>query len=580
MAITDFVPTTIDAADWSELEPMLDDLRTREINSAAEFEQWLIDRSELESAIGEAEADLYIDMTRHTNDEKIQGAYASYVETIPPRLKPILFDLDKRLVALSERFPLDSERYEVILRDTRAGVELFRDENIPIQTELAMLEQRFGQIAGSQTVEFDGKERTFPEMATYQERSDRALRERAWRAVAERRLEDVADLDRLFDDMIAKRDRMARNADCPTFIEYAFKGKLRFDYTPADCATFHDSVERVVVPFNNDLAAKRAEELAVDSLRPWDLAVDPKGRDALTPFEGGRELYAKSRAMFDKLDPRLGELFETLGEGLSDKGPAVSRCLDLDSRPGKAPGGYQYMRDRSREPFIFMNAAGLHSDVETMIHEGGHAFHSLVCVEEPLLHYRHAPLEFCEVASMAMELLSMDRWDAFYNDPADLARAKRKQIEGSVSLLPWIATIDAFQHWLYANPTHTRQQREKAWLDLEDRFGFAGRARVSWDAIDPTIRTRAWHKQGHLFGAPFYYIEYGIAQLGALQLWVMSLEQDLEATIDSYLNGLRLGGSRPLPELFEAAGIRFDFSADLIGSVVERAQQELAKLPD
>ncbi len=580
MPITDFVPQTIDATDFRELEPLLEDLRTREILSGEDLERWLVDRSELEAAIGEGEADLYINMTRHTDDELVQGAYASYVQSIPPKLKPVLFELDKRLVSLSSQFPLDEHRYEVILRDTRAGVELYRDENIPIQTELAMLEQRFGQIAGAQTVEFDGKERTFPEMAIYQERSDRDERERAWRAVGERRMQDVETLDGLFDDMIAKRDQMAANADCPSFIEYAFKGKLRFDYTAQDCATFHESVQRAVVPFNEARAKSRRERLGVQTLRPWDLAVDPKGRDALTPFQGGRDLYGRTRAMFDALDPRLGEFFQTLGDGLSDDGPAVSRCLDLDSRTGKAPGGYQYMRDRSREPFIFMNAAGLHRDVETMIHEGGHAFHSLACTEEPLLHYRHAPIEFCEVASMAMELLSMDRWDAYYGNADDLARAKRKQIEGSVSLLPWIATIDAFQHWLYANPTHTREQREKTWLDLEARFGYAGQAQVDWDGIDPIIRSRGWHKQGHLFSVPFYYIEYGIAQLGALQLWIMSLDEGLETTIDRYLNGLRLGGSRPLPELFEGAGIRFDFSSDLIGSLVERAQIELAKLPE
>ncbi len=575
-----FVPDTLDATDFAQIEPLLTALLQREITSSADLEQWLVDRSDLESAISEAQANLYITMTRHTDDEDAQRAYLSYIEHVAPRLKPLSFELDKRLVALSERYPLDPQRYEVILRDTRAGVDLFREENIPIQTELSRLEQRFEQIAGAQTVRFEGRERTLPEMATYQERPDRSLRERAWRAVAERRLEDGEALDALYDEMVRLRDEMARNADCPSFIEYAFKGKLRFDYTPADCVRFHASIERVVVPFNDRLARRRQEQLGVDRLRPWDLSVDPLGRGPLRPFEGGRELYERTLGMFRDLDPRLGDLFGTLGEGLDDNGTAVGTCLDLDTRPGKAPGGYQYMRDRSRRPFIFMNAAGLHADVETMIHEGGHAFHSLRCADEPLLHYRHAPIEFCEVASMAMELLSMSHWDAFYAHEGDLARAKRKQIEGAVSILPWIATIDAFQHWVYANPSHTREQRARAWLDLEERFGYAGRARVDFDGIDPRIRETAWHKQGHIFGVPFYYIEYAIAQLGALQLWALSLEKGLESAIDRYLSALSLGGSRPLPELFEAAGIRFDFSEDLLASLVDRAEHELAKLPE
>ncbi len=575
-----FVPDTLDASEFEQIEPLLNELLQREIASSADLERWLIDRSDLESAISEAQADLYITMTRHTDDEEAQRAYLAYIEEVAPRLKPLFFEMDKRLVALSERYPLDSRRYEVILRDTRAGVELFREENIPIQTELSRLEQKFEQIAGAQTVEFEGRERTLPEMATYQERTDRDLRERAWRAVAQRRLQDADTLDELYDEMVRLRDEMARNADCPSFIEYAFKSKLRFDYTPEDCMRFHESIERVVVPFNERLAQRRARLLGVDRLRPWDLSVDPLGRQPLRPFEGGRELFDRTLGMFRDLDPRLGDLFGTLGEGLGDNGAAVGACLDLDTRPGKAPGGYQYMRDRSRRPFIFMNAAGLHSDVETMIHEGGHAFHSLRCAGEPLLHYRHAPIEFCEVASMAMELLSMPRWDAFYTSEDELARARRKQIEGAVSILPWIATIDAFQHWVYANPAHSHEQRARTWLDLEERFGYAGRARVDFEGIDARIRETAWHKQGHIFGVPFYYIEYAIAQLGALQLWALSLEEGLESAIDRYLSALSLGGSRPLPELFEAAGLRFDFSEDLLGSLVDRAEHELAKLPE
>lgn len=578
-----FVPASFDAADWSQIEPLLAELLERPVDSAAELERWLVDRSELEAALSEAQADLYINMTRHTEDQGAQQAYTSYIETIPPKLKPLAFALDRRLVELSERYPLDERRYEVILRDTRAEVELFREENIPIQTELAKLDQQYDQISGAMTVEFEGETKTLPQMARYFEDTDRGLRERAWRAVAERRLRDAEPIDATYDRMVELRHQMARNAGFASFVGYAFKAKLRFDYTPEDCLRFHEAIEKVIVPFNDRRSEERRRLLGVEALRPWDVAVDVKGRAPLRPFEGGRQLFERSQAAFTRLDPRLAELFATLGEGMDEGGAAVSKMLDLDTRRGKAPGGYQYMRDASRRPFIFMNAAGLHRDVETMVHEAGHAFHSLVTVDEPLLHYRHSPIEFAEVASMAMELLTMPYWGGeggFYASAEDHARAMREQIEGSLGLLPWVATIDAFQHWVYGNPQHTREDRTRAWLELDERFGFGGRHRVSWEGLDPKIREKHWQKQGHLFGVPFYYVEYAIAQLGALQLWLKAIEEGEPAAVEEYLNGLRLGGSRPLPELFEAAGIRFDFSEDLLHRLVERAEAELVKLPE
>lgn len=577
-AATDFVPARLDATRWENIEPLFKALLDRPVESAAAFEQWLLDRSELEAACAEAEADLYIAMTCHTEDAARQEAYTTYIETVPPRLKPVQFELDKRQVELTRRFNPDPERYGVLARDTAAEVEIFREENVPIQTELEKLSQHYQQVIGAMTVTFDGQEQTLPMMARYQESTDRAVREAAWRAVAERRLRDADVIDGLFDQMVERRDRMARNAGFDNFIGYAFKAKKRFDYTPADCRRFHEAVEKVVVPFIRRLDETRRRQLNVPALRPWDLAVDPKGRPPLRPFNGGVDLMRKTIAVFRRLDPRLAEMLATLGDGSNTRGSEGGACLDLDSRKGKAPGGYQHMRDRSRKPFIFMNAAGLHRDVETMVHEAGHAFHSMLCVDEPLLHYRHAPLEFCEVASMSMELLTMPHWggpDGFYPDEADLARAKRKQVEGSVSLLPWIATIDAFQHWIYANPRHTRDERTAAWLDLDERFGHA----VDWSGLEEP-RATMWHRQMHLFGAPFYYIEYGIAQLGALQLWLKSLEEGETAAVEAYLNGLSLGGSRPLPELFRATGIRFDFGPETVARLVDRVEKELEQLPE
>jgi oligoendopeptidase F len=578
MPATAFVPSRLDAARWENIEPLLTALRQRPVNSLADLEAWLLDRSELEAACAESESDLYIAMTCHTEDQAKQEAYTTYIETVPPRLKPALFELDTRQVELTARFKPDPARYGVLSRDTAAEVEIFRDENVPIQTELEKLSQQYQQVIGAMTVDFDGRDQTLPMMARYQESTDRAVRESAWRVTVERRLKDADTIDGQFDTMVGLRHTMARNAGFDDFIGYAFKSKKRFDYTPADCRRFHDAAAKVVVPFLRRQDARRQERLKVDTLRPWDLAVDPKGRPPLKPFNGGVELMSKSVAVFKRLDPRLATMLATLGDGSNTRGSENGACLDLDSRKGKAPGGYQSMRDRSRKPFIFMNAAGLHRDVETMVHEAGHAFHSMLCVNEPLLHYRHAPLEFCEVASMSMELLTMPHWgggDGFYPSEEDAARARRKQIEGSVSLLPWIATIDAFQHWIYANPTHTRGQRTRAWLALDERFGHA----VSWQGLEPALESM-WHRQMHLFGAPFYYIEYGIAQLGALQLWLKSLEEGAPAAIGAYLKGLSLGGSRPLPELFRATGLRFDFGPDIVARLVDRVEKELERLPE
>ncbi|MCC6660846.1 MAG: M3 family oligoendopeptidase [Phycisphaerales bacterium] len=586
---TDFVPLALDATRWEAVEPYFQSLQTRPVGSPADLEKWLIDRSELEASCQQAESILYINMTCHTEDKGAQAAWTRYLEDTQPRLKPAAFELDKRQDEMLKRLGLVQRaggRYRVLARDTAAEVELFRPENVPLQTDLAKLDQKYQQITGAMTVQFDGREQTMPMMGKYQESTDRGVREAAWRGVGERRLRDAAEIDGIYDEMVALRQKVAENAGFRDYVGYAFKSKRRFDYGPAECFRFHEAVEKVVVPFMRRQDARRAELLGLggaasrsaSSLRPWDLIVDPKGREPLRPFEGGRDLVRKSRATFDRLDPQLAGMFAGLGDGASGNGAAGGACLDLDSRKGKAPGGYQSMRDRDRKPFIFMNAAGLHRDVETMVHEAGHAFHSMLAIDEPLLHYRHAPLEFCEVASMSMELLTMPYWGdpaGFYPTREDADRARRRQIEGSVSMLPWIATIDAFQHWVYTNPRHTREARTAQWLALDTRFGHA----VSWDGLEP-FRASTWQRQLHLFGVPFYYIEYGIAQLGALQLWVSSLEQGQAAAIAAYKKGLSLGGSRPLPDLFAGAGLKFDFGPEIVGRLVDRVEKELAKLPE
>ena len=575
---TSFVPAEIDATAWANIEPLFKALLERPVESAEQFERWLIDRSELDAACSEAEANLYISMTCDTNDQEAAGAFTKFIEEVSPKIKPASFELDKREAELFGKIQMPEDRYLVLRRATKAAVEIFREENVPLQTELEKLTQQYQTVTGAMTVEFDGREQTMPQMGRYQESNDRAVREAAWRACAERRLEDKDAIDGVFDKQIALRQKVAANAGFTNYVGYAFKSMLRFDYGPEDCFAFHEAVEKAVVPFNNKRLEERRRDLGVETVRPWDVAVDQKGRDPLTPFDGGKDLVSKALSAFRGLDPRLAEMLGELGDGSEARGSRDGACFDLDSRKGKAPGGYQYMRDRIRMPFIFMNAAGLHRDVETMVHEAGHAFHSQLCRTDPLVGYRHAPIEFCEVASMSMELLTMNHWggaDGYYPDEADRARAARKQMQGSVSLLAWIATIDAFQHWIYTNPTHTREERTAFWLSLEERFG----AGIDWTGLDDEHKW-LWHRQPHLWGHPFYYIEYGIAQLGSLQLWLKSLEEGEAAAIDAYIRAMSLGGSRPLPELFEAAGLEFDFGEATVSRLVERVEAELAKLPE
>ncbi|MEE4299515.1 MAG: M3 family oligoendopeptidase [Pseudomonadales bacterium] len=560
---TDFVPADLDATKWENLEPYYQQLLDRTLKCENCLESLILDRSELDAAAGEAQSILYINMTCHTDDEQARQAYLDFVENVQPKLHQVGFDLDRKIVESEHADKLDQDRYGVMLRDLEADVKIFRPENIPLHTNDTKLAQRFSEVSGAMTVEFRGEERTLPMMARFLEETDRATREEAWRLVAERRHQDHETLHEIFEQMIPLRHAIAANAGFDNFRDYMFTAKHRFDYTPEDCEAFHAAVEETCVPVYRELNNERRSLLGVDTLRPWDLAVDVKGRDPLRPFEKADEMVEKTSRLFHRLDPSLGSMFDSLRDGTS---------LDLDSRKGKSPGGYQASLDRQRRPFIFMNAAGLHHDLQTMVHEAGHAFHAMLCREDPLLHYRSSPLEFAEVASMSMELLAHPYLDEFY-EAEQRDRARRDHLEGLARILPWIATIDAFQHWIYTNPDHTRADRTAKWLELDERFGAA----VDWTGLED-FRSVGWQRQLHLFEVPFYYIEYGIAQLGALQLWLKSRENEADA-LEHYRRALSLGGSRPLPELFQTAGLEFTFNAPTVKRLMDAVQDELATLP-
>ena len=558
------MPKQIDLGDWTQISPLFDAVEQRLTNSttAAELERALFDWSELSAALDEEGSKRYIAMTCHTDNADAEKAYLHFVEHVEPEIKPRQFKLEQAYLAQPLRAQLPKRRYEVFDRDIKLHVELFRPENVPRETEESKLGQQYQKLSGSLTVNFRGEEKTLVQMGKYLEEPDRALRHEAWQLVAKRRLEEREKFENIFDELVKLRGQIAKNAGFADYRDYAFKARGRFDYTPQDCFAFHEAIEKEVMPLLRELQTVRRDQLKLASLRPWDLSVDPLNRPPLKPFERVEQMVTRTQKIFDRVDTGLANGFRAMQE---------QRLLDLDNRKGKAPGGYQSTLPESRLPFIFMNAIGLQRDVETMLHEAGHAFHALATREEPLYAYRGSPIEFCEVASMSMELLGNEFLEEFYSS-ADANRARRTHLEGIVSIFPWIATVDAFQHWIYTHPNHTRAERSTAWLALMDRFG----GDVDWSGFED-VRANLWHRQLHIFLHPFYYVEYGIAQLGALQVWANSKRNKVEA-LKNYQRALALGNSRPLPELFSAAGCKFSFNRETVQPLVQLVKDELAKL--
>ncbi|MBR40685.1 MAG: hypothetical protein CMA89_02200 [Euryarchaeota archaeon] len=563
-----FVPDNFDATIWENIEPLTNDLIERELNCSSCIEGLISDSSELAEHISETGALLYIGMTCDTESEEKRNAFLGFMSNIRPKLSEFSDALNRRIVNHSSVDELPS-RYDLMLRGMRTDVEIFRKENIPLgvrQTELVTEAQT---INGAMTVEFEGEERTFPQMSKYLESNDRSKRQSAWMAMAERRMEDSERLSEIFDELISIRHQMATNSGFESYTQYMFRAMHRFDYSIEDCLEFHESVESVCMPILKKINQERCDGLGIGELSPWDVnekggsGPDIHGRDPLRPFETVDEMVEKLSEMFHEISNDLGGKFDKLVE---------MDTLDLDTRKGKAPGGYQYYLEKSRVPFIFMNAAGLQGDLETMIHEAGHAFHSLYCGHLELIDERDYPIEFAEVASMSMELLTQPWWDKFYeSEEAD--RARRTHLEGVVFLLPWIATIDSFQHWIYANPGHSREERAEVWLSIRDKFG----SDMDWTG-HTDFRELSWQQQGHLFGVPFYYIEYGIAQLGSLQLWKTQMS-DPQKALDDYANAMSLGNTRTLPELFSAADLELGFNEGHFMSLMGTVESALSELP-
>ena len=558
-----FVPADFVVTNWQSIQPFFKSLLEEEINTKEELEEWLLQMSEVEAVVSEDACWRQIKMTCDTTDKLLEESFNFFCTEIQPNIQPYADALNKKLMNHPLTNTLDEKKYFTYLRSIKKNIELFREENILLQSELAMMQQHFGVIGGKMTVTINGNEYTLQQAAKFLENPDRAVREDAYRKIQERRLQDKDALNELFNELMAKRNEVAANAGYSNYTDYRFKELGRFDYSKEDCYAFHKAVKEEVVPLVKMIYEKKKAKLGLDALRPWDIEAELPGVKPLQPFTTGNELVEKTIECFAKLRPFFGDCLTKMN---------AIKHLDLESRMGKAPGGYNCPLPESGAPFIFMNAAGKMHDVTTMVHEGGHAIHSFLAHPLALTGFKEYPMEIAEVASMAMELFSMDHWDVFFSNDEELKRAKEHQLERVITLFPWIAIIDKFQYWLYDNSGHTNKQRTAKWMEILAEYSDGV---VDYTGLE-NYRSNAWQRQLHLFEVPFYYIEYGIAQLGAIGMW-MQFKKNQQQALDNYCNALALGGTATLPDLFKTAGLKFDFSSAAIKELMEFVKMEMDK---
>lgn len=559
-----FLGNDFNLSNWASVEPYFENLKNREINNTDDLLLFLRDRSELDSYLSENFAWRYIKMTCDTADKAVKAHYDQFVTEIQPQLAAYDDALNQKTLASDYLDNLQGKGFEIAIKGMRRSTEIFRTENIALYTQLQHLSSEYQAKIGAMTVDMEGKTLTLQQAGVYLENTNRSLREEAYTKIQNRRLQDQQALDAIFDKMLGLRQQIAQNAGFENFRDYMFAALKRFDYGKEQCFDFHEAVAKAVVPLLDQSVAERKKALALEALKPWDKAVDVAGRPALKPFDGGADLLDKTIRVFDRLDPFLGTCMRKMKE---------KNRLDLESRIGKAPGGYNYPLEESGFPFIFMNASSLMRDVITLLHEGGHAVHSILTKDLEFNYFRNFPSEVAELASMSMELITMDYWDEYFSQKEDLKRAKIQHLEDIISTLPWVATVDKFQHWIYENPTQTQEQRQQAWLQIYEQFTDK---QTDWQGQE-AFKASMWHRQLHIFELPFYYIEYGIAQLGAICVWKNYKEQP-EKGLNAYLDALSLGYTQTMGTIYQTAGIKFDFSENHIKSLMEFVKNELEML--
>jgi len=558
-----FVSENIEIDSWKKIKPLFDNLIERKVSSSEELQEWMLDRSELEAVLEEDMAWRYIKMNIDTTDKELADRFSFWIKEISPKTAPYSHKLNLKLVKSPYLKELEKEKYHIYLRSVNKQIEIFREENILLFTEMEAKQQEYGSIVAKMSVEIDGKKMTMQKAALLLKNTKRAKREEVFNKMSARRRQDEEALDNLFDELIVLRQKIAKNADFDNYRDYMFAAMGRFDYTPEDCFDFHDAIEKEIVPIITSFEQKRKEKLGFENYKPWDTQVNVDGLDPLKPFDNGKVLIDKSILCFHRLRPYFGDCLATM---------QAMKHLDLESKDGKAPGGFMYPLYEIGVPFIYMNAVGSQRDVVTMVHEGGHAIHSFLSRNLEMTEFKSTPSEVAELASMSMELLSMDHWDIFYENDSQLKRAKLEQLEKALETLPWVASIDKFQHWIYTTE-HTAKERKEKWLEISAKLG---NQVINWEGNE-NAHANLWQRQLHLYEVPFYYIEYGMAQLGAIAMW-RSYKELGEKGLDNYMEALRLGYTKSISEIYETAGIKFDFSAIYVKELATFIKKELSKL--
>ena len=561
--IRSFISNDLVIDSWSKLEIYFKHLVDESVNNFSELEQWMRNRSELESVMEEDMAWRYIKMNIDTSDKKLAQDFSFWIKEISPKVAPYSHQLNKKVYDSPFLKDLDTDKYFIYLRGLKKSIEIYREENIPLFVEMETKQQEYGAIAAKMSVEIDGESMTMQKAAQFLKDTNRLKRESVFKTINQRRLQDVEALDNLFDDLIALRQKIAKNCGFDNYRDYKFAAMGRFDYTPEDCYDFHDAIAKEIVPIIESFDLSKKQKLKLENYKPWDTGVDPDGNAPLKPFDGGQQLIDTSIKSFARLRPYYGECLEIMKE---------MKHLDLESKKGKAPGGFNYPLYEIGVPFIYMNAVGSQRDLVTMVHEGGHAIHSFLSRDLDLCDFKSVPSEVAELASMSMELISMDSWDEFYSDEKELQRAKKEQMQKVLEGLPWIAAIDKFQHWIYTTD-HTADQRRQEWKNIMSQLNSSV---IDWQGHEDALYN-LWQKQLHLYEVPFYYIEYGMAQLGAIAMW-RSYKQLGQEALDNYDAALKLGYTKSIGDLYKTAGIEFNFSQEYVNELADFIKKELADL--
>lgn len=546
---------------WADLQPLFDELLNRKFNDFNDYLQFIYDWNELLSVISEEGGWRYINMTCHTNDEVLKQKYIQFVTEIEPHLQIVQNKINTKTFESPYFQSLSEDVFSVFKKNIKNDIELFREENVPLLTKIQELQQQYAEITGQQSIQYDGKTLTLQQASVYLKNQNRNIRKEVYYLINERRQQDEDKLNQLLNELIALRHQVAQNAGFPNYRDYMHTALGRYDYSVNDCKQFHTSVEKAVVPVVEEIHRIRQKKLALENdYYPWDTQVDMYGLEPLKPFETEEEFVEKSIRCFEQIDVFFADCLREMHR---------LKRLDLSSRIGKAPGGYQYPLYKSGVPFIFMNAVGLHRDLVTLMHETGHAVHFFLNNHYPVLDFKSPPSEVAELASMSMELISMDYWDVFFKNENDLKRAKQQQLESVIDALPWIAAIDKFQHLLYENPSHSINERYDYWLNTIKHLSPKN---ISHKGIERFLKIR-WQAQLHIYEVPFYYIEYGFAQLGAIAIW-KNYKHNKTQAISAYKNALSLGNTKSIPEIYQTAGIQFNFSESYIKELIDFVWKE------